>query len=669
MSVEEIMNIEITTAGKKTERIADIPASVVVVTRDDIEKYGYQSLTDVLENISGLYYGTDYIAESFGVRGFWTSDGMRNAIIMVNDIPQTVLMTENNIFYMVNTPVEAIDRIEVIRGPMSVIYGPGAFFGVINIFTNKIYDNKPFSLVSVGVGSVETKKVTARISDMSENGEFRYTFNASYYYTYGIDVSYEKLGTVGHSVSTTGGQLENTEKYFNFSGLFKGFSLDASYSKTNNGSIFLLPSLSDGTRMVHNKTNIFFGYEKEFSDKFRADARFGYIKDDWTFEFDWLLDNFYGRQHNGGSGYKMELNMFFDPSPKLNITAGISYLKVADLVSEYTVPALGFNLIHHTLADDEAKVNQSIYAQANYTLSDKFKIVVGARLEQVPEYTLQKLAGDVDTGTYSTNYLTYDNTKIGFIPRLAFIYQPHEDHVLKFLYGKAINHPSFAQNSQNYVEGVALVPILESEYIETFELNYIATLSSKFTVNMSLFRNMLDNLIYRTLYTGGGSVTSYFSNVGEMTTNGVEMIIQAVPVEKLLLELSGTYQDTKDEKHKGIAPGYSPKFLSYLKASYFFNDNISLAATGNYIDEMESYYDDTMNPPDRIGDKVDSYFTLGANLRMRNLFGTGLFLNIRSSNLLDKEIRYPTTSNNNLFAPKGTIGLSRSFLVTAGWKF
>ena len=133
LTLEELLSLEITTAGKKKEKISDIPASVVVVTREDIETYGYQSLEEILRNIPGLYFTDDYFTQNFGVRGFWTNDPLRNVIILVNDVPQREYVVSSNFLEQINIPPEAIDRIEVIRGPMSVMYGTGAFFGAINI--------------------------------------------------------------------------------------------------------------------------------------------------------------------------------------------------------------------------------------------------------------------------------------------------------------------------------------------------------------------------------------------------------------------------------------------------------------------------------------------------------------------------------------------------------
>jgi outer membrane receptor protein involved in Fe transport len=336
-----------------------------------------------------------------------------------------------------------------------------------------------------------------------------------------------------------------------------------------------------------------------------------------------------------------------------------------------------------TLSEGESMVIQSIYTQFNYKLSDKFKIVAGLRLEQTPGYTFEEiynegLEGWLPPGVAEPlkelyNKASYSHKKVEFIPRLALIYTLNDENYFKFLYGKAINRPSFFQNMDLLSEK----PQLEPETIQTFELNYIGNLSTQFSVSLSLFHNILDKLIYRTVFFVGGEYTSYQANVGEMTTNGLELTLTAKPAKKLNLELSGTYQDTTDKRTgiiEELEPGYSPNFLGYIKASYFFTSQISLAVTGNYVDEMLPYYDHTPENPDgtrgrRLGEKVDAYFLLGANLRIRDMFGTGLYLNIRGSNLLDQEIRYPTTSNNSNFATKGTIGRGLSFLLTLGYRF
>ncbi|RLC00667.1 MAG: hypothetical protein DRI57_32005 [Deltaproteobacteria bacterium] len=133
ISLGDLLNLEITTAGKKAEKVSEIPASVVIVTREDIETHGYQTLQEILENVPG-FYAIDNMSENdvtFGVRGFW-SPYSKNMVLMINGVSQLEFVTEFSFpLDKACVPVEAIDRIEVVRGPMSVIYGSNAFLGAI----------------------------------------------------------------------------------------------------------------------------------------------------------------------------------------------------------------------------------------------------------------------------------------------------------------------------------------------------------------------------------------------------------------------------------------------------------------------------------------------------------------------------------------------------------
>lgn len=119
MSLQELLEVEVTTASKTIEKINDIPASVVVITREDIAVHGYLDLGEILENIPGLY-ALDYYAEggkNFGVRGFWSVNPNDNMIILVDGVNQVDDIGSYSPLPQIAIPVEAIDRIEVVRGP------------------------------------------------------------------------------------------------------------------------------------------------------------------------------------------------------------------------------------------------------------------------------------------------------------------------------------------------------------------------------------------------------------------------------------------------------------------------------------------------------------------------------------------------------------------------
>jgi outer membrane receptor for ferrienterochelin and colicins len=683
MSLEELMNVRITTAGKTAEKISDIPASVVLITREDIETYGYTSLTEILANIPGLFY-TDDFGESgptFGVRGFWSGVPNDNMIILVNGVHQVDDYYSNYPMDRIIVPVEAIDKIEVIRGPMSVVYGAGAFFGVINIITNEPRGEAE-NFVSVSVGSEKTKKVFARIS--GEGGGFRFILNASLFDTYGSDFRVADmikdptiLPSLGlNEDSRTDGQLENLEKYFNFSGSFKDFTVDLNYSETKKEYYFLFPAIDQGTLNHTTFTQLALKYRNDLSDVVTVEGKFNYSLSRHNYDYEMLFKDFYGIQQLETSAWEAEINTFLHPTYKLDITAGIYYRSVLKASNMYDIPSFGnpfFENVHLFLAEDDEIVTRAFFTQATYSPIDSLRLVAGVRFEQSPQYELQKFQA---IGTDPPEKLSevFKQDEIEIIPRLAAIYYLNDQNIFKLIYGEAINRPSFAQNYQNTL--LSHRPPLNPESIRTLELNYIATLSSKLTVNASIFQNKAENLITRVVIFENGEYDSYSDNAGETVTKGVELSLTAAPFTGFMMELSGTYQNTEDEREdfKDITVNNSPEWLGYIKAAYH-SGKFSLGLTGHYVGPMDTYWDET-KPSEpgsipigaRIGDRVDGYFCLNANLRLYDLFMEGLHLNVHCSNLLDSEIRYPTFTNND-WATRGTLGAKRRFLVTLSYEW
>src|SRR6266851_1342143 len=142
MSIEDLAKLKVDAvygASKFLQNVTDSPASVTVVTAEQIQKYGYRTLADVLRSVPGFYVIYDRNYTYVGVRGI-SRPGDYNARILflldghrVNDdiYDGAYVGTE----FPVN--VDLIERIEIIRGPNSSVYGTGAFAAVINVITKR----------------------------------------------------------------------------------------------------------------------------------------------------------------------------------------------------------------------------------------------------------------------------------------------------------------------------------------------------------------------------------------------------------------------------------------------------------------------------------------------------------------------------------------------------
>jgi outer membrane cobalamin receptor len=284
LSLDEILNLKVVAAQKTEREINRIPASVVVITKREIQRYGCNSLQDVLNMVPGLYLWNGYHVRgriNSGIRGYTSSD---NVIILVNGVNQVEGVYNEYLLTKVGVPIEAIDRVEVVRGPMSVLYGNGAFFGVINIITNSFDEGskREFSLLG---GSNKYIRGTAKISAVGE--EFKVGITASGFYTRGLDQPYkdmmsdpsELLNWGLEEESTTGGMLKEQNKYFNLSLKYKGLTSDFTHTEIERGGFLVQPTVQYSPTRRHS-TNFMTSYEHELNKKIKFKGKFSYLTPD-----------------------------------------------------------------------------------------------------------------------------------------------------------------------------------------------------------------------------------------------------------------------------------------------------------------------------------------------------------------------------------------------------
>ena len=137
MDLEQLLDVEVVTATKTKKRASEAPAIVSVVTRRDIERRGYQSVAEVLQHTVGFYLVDDHVLPNAGVRGiagelFGESGTIK---VMIDGRSVAFRPTGGNWLGPELVPLSAVERIEIIRGPSSALYGADAFLGVVNIIT------------------------------------------------------------------------------------------------------------------------------------------------------------------------------------------------------------------------------------------------------------------------------------------------------------------------------------------------------------------------------------------------------------------------------------------------------------------------------------------------------------------------------------------------------
>jgi iron complex outermembrane receptor protein len=137
LSLEQLVQMKITTASRYAQTSLETPAVVSVVTAEDIRAFGYRNLADVLGSMRGLYVSYDRAYHFLGNRGFATpGDYNTRVLLLVNGVRfNDNLYDQAAIGSEFPIDLDLVERVEFVPGPGSAVYGANAFFGVINVIT------------------------------------------------------------------------------------------------------------------------------------------------------------------------------------------------------------------------------------------------------------------------------------------------------------------------------------------------------------------------------------------------------------------------------------------------------------------------------------------------------------------------------------------------------
>ena len=157
MDIEDLMDVEVAVASRSARSIKDLPSTVHIITREEILRNNYFSLVDALKDIPGVKVsqpGTGTHGEKYLMRGLW---GNNYAKILVNGIPIRPSAVDGMpIGEQIN--MRNVERIEVVYGPASALYGADALAGIINIVTYNPEGNTLHLETSVGSAGYESAR-------------------------------------------------------------------------------------------------------------------------------------------------------------------------------------------------------------------------------------------------------------------------------------------------------------------------------------------------------------------------------------------------------------------------------------------------------------------------------------------------------------------------------
>ena len=239
LSLDDLFNLKVPTVSQKAEKISHAPGIVSIVTQDQMKRFGARNLRDVLDRVTNTQViGSHVFPHNVtAIRAGAKTHADNHILLLLNGRPIREAHGGgiNGDIYR-SFPIETIERLEIIRGPGSVLYGTNAFTGVINVITKKA-SKDPGLIVSTRYGSFDTKQVT--VSGGKENGDFSFYGGIDYLDSQGWD--FEATDEAGvHNIIKN----EETGTQAVFQASYKGLTVNSilsNTSKRNIGPAFIFP--------------------------------------------------------------------------------------------------------------------------------------------------------------------------------------------------------------------------------------------------------------------------------------------------------------------------------------------------------------------------------------------------------------------------------------------
>ena len=661
--------------------IAKAPAVASVITASQIRAMGARDIDQVLESVPGLHVSRDVIGYNpqYLFRGI-SSDFNPQVLMLINGIPITNLFQGDRNVVWGGMPVEAISRIEVIRGPGSALYGADAFAGVINIVTKTAKEVESNS-AGVRVGSFDTTDVW--FTAAGEKGDLAYMGSVEFTKSDGSDARIDRDAQSLLDL-ITGTAVSNAPGSVNLSSENIELRLETSYKKLRlraGGQIRknigdragAAQALNPENKFSSQRFNVDLTYtEEELFEKTFVEFQASYFDTSQEVEGDFILypagstgpflnplgvpifppfpDGVIGNpeiferhtrfgarlEHSGidkhrisvGAGYydgeidkiTESKNFGFNPETMQIILPGDPLVDVSDTAFVFLT--------------EDSRNNSYVFLQDVWLLANDWELTAGLRHD---------------------NYSDFGNTTN---PRLALVWSTSYKLTTKLLYGEAFRAPSFAQTRAINNPLILGNINLEPEEIKSYELAFDYRPNYELTLMTNFFYYDWTDIIQ--FVPDANNSTRTAQNAGEQTGYGMEFEAVWEATDNFTLTGNLAVQNSTDET-LDVPAAKSPEKQLYLRADWILPKDWRVNLRANWVMDRNRLSGDVR--PD-----IDDYVLF--DLSLRNVINNAFEVALTVNNLFDEDAREPSPNSDPMpFIPNDLPLSGRAVLGEIRYKF
>jgi len=599
LSLEKLMDIEVPTvyaASKFEQKETQAPASVTVITSDDIKRFGYRTLADVLQSVAGFNVSNDRNYSFLGARGIGLGDFNSRFLLLVDGHRVNNNLTDGAyIGSEFILDVDMIDRVEIIRGANAVLYGNNAFFAVINVITRRP-DQVNGAEVSGSYGSDNSVKSRITYGQSFTNG-LSMLLSGTYFHSDGQNrIFFKQFNTP----SQNNGIADDRDADFGgsvFASLAYGdFSLEAAFNHREKGNPTAQYSTTfDDWRLktVDERGYVNLKYDHTFSHDWELMTRLYYDRSD--FSINYPVTPFLFKENQTGQWWGTEVQVTKRLWDVHTITFGGEYRDDFEQHRRLEDSTTVFTDVNRN------RQSYGIFVQGDFAVVTNLHINAGVRYDQ------------------------YGSFGPAIDPRIALIYNPIESATLKFIYSQAFRAPNFLELSDPNFQNIS------PEKITSYELVYEQRYGKHVSSSLSGFYNDMKDLI---VFQNGN-----FQNFNAQT-KGMELAGEANWAKGWKARASYSFQQTHAQTSIGLPD--SPAHL--LKANItapLYEEKIFASLELQYTSDRKTIFTDTMGNtlqgPDTAGYAMVNFTLFSENL-VKNLdFSASIY------NLLDTKYSDPAS--------------------------